>query len=85
MSPEATPSLAICSGSSERGGRILDGKRGFTLATIAVSELFRTLVVSAGQENDAITMIRGFARKMAAIVHPLLTLLASLTRQKLAQ
>ena len=48
MLPEATPSLAICSGSSERGGRIPDGKRRFTLATIAVGESVRTLIVLAG-------------------------------------
>jgi hypothetical protein len=48
MSPVRVSPLAICSGSSERGGRILDGKRRFTLATIAVGESVRTLVVSAG-------------------------------------
>lgn len=48
MFPEATPSLVICSGSSERRGRNLNGEPLFTIATIAVGESVRTLVVSAG-------------------------------------
>ncbi len=42
---KAARSLAICSGSSERRGRSLKGKPHFTLATIAVAESVRTLVV----------------------------------------
>lgn len=48
MLPEATFSMAICSGSSERRGRSLDGKARFTIAAIAVGESVRTLFVSAG-------------------------------------
>ncbi len=48
MLPKATPSLAICSGSSERRGRKLNGKLLTTHATIADGESDRTLVVSAG-------------------------------------
>ncbi|TWT68861.1 hypothetical protein Pan14r_11440 [Crateriforma conspicua] len=48
MLAEATRSLAICSGSSERRGRDLNGKARFTLSAIAVGESVRALVASAG-------------------------------------
>ncbi|QDV62437.1 hypothetical protein Mal65_15710 [Crateriforma conspicua] len=89
MLAEATRSLAICSDFSERRCRSLNGKLRFILVAIAAGESVCTLVVSAGYKNVANPNISGFAResavRMAAIVHPLLTLLASLTRQELAQ
>lgn len=89
MSLEATLLVAVCADYSDRRNDKLAGPARYKPATIAAGESVRTLIVSAGLKNDATPIIQGFAReseaRMAAIVHPLLTLLASLTRQELAQ
>ena len=56
---------------------------------LVLSQLSFILLLQAGYKNLATSCFYGFARipplAMASIVHPLLSLLASLTRQQLAR
>jgi|SRR6056297_263751 len=61
------------------------GQLQFKFADIAVTESSRNLGTSARYKKNCPRIRMAVDRTMANIAHPLLTLLASLTRQELAQ